>query len=65
LRDTSAWTLEDWQDAFDEEAARLEYDEGVRPRLKAEALARTHIRELGGPANKMKTRPSGSQLAVK
>jgi hypothetical protein len=36
------WNLADWQAAFDEEAARLEYDERL-DRVQAEALARQWI----------------------
>jgi len=37
-----AWTDEDWQVAYDERAAILEYDEGL-PRADAERLARMQV----------------------
>jgi len=48
------YDLEDWQAAFDEEAARLEFDEGLS-RRQAESLARKRILELRGHLNGMKT----------
>lgn len=40
--DRSGWDGEDWQAAYEERAATLEYDENV-PRLEAEALAREWV----------------------
>lgn len=48
------WDLEDWQAAFDEYAAILEYDAGM-PRLQAEALARQELRKMGAPLGLVKT----------
>jgi hypothetical protein len=51
---TVTWDLEDWQVAFDEHAARLEYDEGLS-RLQAEALARKWVMKLRGNLQGLKT----------
>jgi hypothetical protein len=42
--DLSAWDEEDWQVAFEERAAILEYDEGL-PRATAEALAAEQVKD--------------------
>ena len=40
--DRSGWDGEDWQTAYEERAATLEYDDGL-PRQRAEALAREWV----------------------
>jgi hypothetical protein len=42
FNDRCAWDAEDWQAAFDERAAILEFDEGMR-REEAETVARDQI----------------------
>ena len=44
---TELWDLEDWQAAYDERAAILEYDEGL-PRQHAEAVATRWVVEHRG-----------------
>ena len=41
----NAWDDEDWQIAYEERAAILEYDEGL-PRADAELLAREQIMQV-------------------